>query len=356
MAVTIHVNGKSNSLAHKGSMGIAKSTIPDVCKTPTPGGPVPIPYPVIISMSSDLKKGTKTVKVDGKKMAAIKGSEFSRCTGDEPGTVGGVKSSTNMKEATWILYSFDVKLDGKNACRLSDKMMMNHGNTACLGGEQQAPVSGSGWDVDCILDIFCNGDAEDQQVVTKLPLLTVHRRETKQVHFKRYVGGVWIDDGFTSGGSARDTTVWINADSSCEDAAATLFHEVAHTDQPANMPGSQAEYDAYTRTEEWLIKRNMPSHDSSFRRTVGGRQVPDEAAIKRYVDSAYAYNPPTPLGGGAPPPSVMGLASNGTDVRLSDGTTRAPRNNDAFRLPDTGGQILQTIAPNRWNCTPPSPP
>ena len=73
MGVTIHVNGKSNSLVHKGSMGIAKSTLPDVCKTPSPGGPVPIPYPVIVSMSSDLKKGTKTVKVDGKKMAAVKG-------------------------------------------------------------------------------------------------------------------------------------------------------------------------------------------------------------------------------------------------------------------------------------------
>lgn len=140
MGVTIHVNGTSNSLVHKGSMGIAKSTIPDVCKTPSPGGPVPIPYPIIISMSSDLVKGTKTVKVDGGNMAAVKGSEFSRCTGDEPGTAGGVKSSTNMKEATWILYSFDVKMDGKNACRLTDKMQMNHGNTVCLGGEMQAPV------------------------------------------------------------------------------------------------------------------------------------------------------------------------------------------------------------------------
>jgi len=95
MAVTIHVNGKSNSLVHKGSTGIAKSTIPDVCKTPSPGGPVPIPYPVIVSMSSDLKKGTKKVKVDGGNSAAVKGSELSRCSGDEAGTAGGVKSSTN---------------------------------------------------------------------------------------------------------------------------------------------------------------------------------------------------------------------------------------------------------------------
>ncbi len=140
MAVTIHVNGKSNSLSHKGGMGITKSTLPDVCKTPSPGGPVPIPYPAIVSMTNSLKKGSKNVKVDGGNSAAIKGSEFSRCNGDEPGTAGGVKSSTNMKEATWILYSFDVKIEGKNACRLSDKMMMNHGNTACLGGHFIKPV------------------------------------------------------------------------------------------------------------------------------------------------------------------------------------------------------------------------
>lgn len=139
MGVTIKVNGMFNSLVHKGSGGMAISTPPDVCKTPSPGGPVPIPY-VIISRSGDLKKGTKTVKVDGKKMAANKGSEFSRCMGDEPGTAKGLISQTNMKEATWILYSFDVKLEGKNACRLMDKMFMNHKNTASLCGEIQGPV------------------------------------------------------------------------------------------------------------------------------------------------------------------------------------------------------------------------
>lgn len=139
MPVTVKVNGSNTTLVHKGSTGMAKCTIPDVCKTPSPGGPVPIPYPVIISMSSDLAKGTTTVKADGGNMCAIKGSEFSRCNGDEAGTAGGVKSSTNMKEATWILYSFDVKMDGKNACRKSDKMFMNHENTVCMSGEDQMP-------------------------------------------------------------------------------------------------------------------------------------------------------------------------------------------------------------------------
>jgi hypothetical protein len=131
MAVTININDLT--LAHKGSDGTAIATMPDVCKTPSPGGPVPLPYPNI-AVSADLAKGTTTVKADGGNMCANKGSELSKSTGDEPGTAGGVTSSTNMKEATWMLYSMDVMLEGKNACRLTDKLFMNHENTVCLAG------------------------------------------------------------------------------------------------------------------------------------------------------------------------------------------------------------------------------
>lgn len=139
MPVTVKVNGASNSLVHKGSNGISVATIPDVCKTPSPGGPVPIPYPNI-SQSATLAKGTTTVKADGGMMIAVKGSEFSLSNGDNPGVAGGVKSSTFMKESTWILYSFDVKMDGKNACRLTDKKFQNHENTVDLAGLFQVMV------------------------------------------------------------------------------------------------------------------------------------------------------------------------------------------------------------------------
>ena len=137
MSVTININNLS--LCHKGSNGISTATIPDVCKTPSPGGPVPIPYPNI-AFSKDLMKGTTTVSADGGNMCANYGSEFFKSTGDEPGVVGGVASSTFIKEATWITYSFDVKFEGKAACRLTDKMFHNHQNTVNLGGEIQKPV------------------------------------------------------------------------------------------------------------------------------------------------------------------------------------------------------------------------
>ncbi|SFU99448.1 DUF4150 domain-containing protein [Pseudoduganella namucuonensis] len=139
MPVTIKVNGVVNSLVHKGSNGVSIATLPDVCKTPSPGGPVPIPYPNI-SQSATLDKGTSTVKADGGMMIAVKGSEYALSNGDNPGVAGGVKSGTFMKESTWILYSFDVKMEGKNACRLTDKKFQNHENTVDLAGNLQVPV------------------------------------------------------------------------------------------------------------------------------------------------------------------------------------------------------------------------
>ncbi|WP_374568598.1 DUF4150 domain-containing protein [Ideonella sp.] len=126
---TIKVNGTLNGFVHKGDKWMSIATAPDVCKTPSPGGPVPLPYPNM-SDSSSLSDGTTTVKVDGGNMAAIKGSKFATSTGDEPGTAGGgVKSSKTKGASTWILYSFDVKLDGANACRFTDKKMQNDENT-----------------------------------------------------------------------------------------------------------------------------------------------------------------------------------------------------------------------------------
>lgn len=138
MPLTIRVNGTSLTLVHKFSTGISMATIPDVCKTPSPAGPVPVPYPNIAN-SIALSSGTTTVKGD-KAMAANKGSKFALSNGDNAGVAGGVKSSTFMKEATWILYSFDVKMDGKSAARLTDKMFHNSENAANLGGEAQQPL------------------------------------------------------------------------------------------------------------------------------------------------------------------------------------------------------------------------
>jgi hypothetical protein len=130
MSVSITIN--KLTLCHKGDgMGTVTATVPDVCKTPP--NAIPIPYPNI-AFATDLAGGTTTIFVDGGNMAAHSASVFSKSSGDEPGTMGGVKSGVNKAEASWLSYSMDVFLEGLNACRLTDKMLLNHGNTVSMGG------------------------------------------------------------------------------------------------------------------------------------------------------------------------------------------------------------------------------
>jgi hypothetical protein len=125
MGATVIVN--SMTVVHKDSGGTAPS-VPDFCKTPAPPGPpVPIPYPNL-GKSSDTADGSTTFKADGNPVM-LKTSKFSTSTGDEAGTLKGVASSTNMGVVKFALYSFDVKIQGKNVPRLGDPTT-NNGNGA----------------------------------------------------------------------------------------------------------------------------------------------------------------------------------------------------------------------------------
>ena len=121
MAVTVNARG----VAHAGSNG-QSPVFPDVCKTPTSAGPVPIPYPNV-AQSADTSGGPTNVKVAGK-MPMVKGAKYTQSTGDEAGSAGGMMSSVNKGEAEFMLYSFTVKFAGKNVCRLGDPLLHNKKN------------------------------------------------------------------------------------------------------------------------------------------------------------------------------------------------------------------------------------
>jgi hypothetical protein len=125
MGVTVGVD--SLSVVHADSGGIT-SAFPDVCKTPSPAGPVPIPYPNI-AKSSDTAEGASTVSCDGNP-PCVKDSNFRISTGDEAGTAGGGVVSGKIKgKAEFVNFSFDVFFDGKNVARALDPMLHNDKNT-----------------------------------------------------------------------------------------------------------------------------------------------------------------------------------------------------------------------------------
>ena len=123
MGQTTFSNGRG--ISHKGSGG-QSIVFPDVCLTKIGKPIVPIPYPNI-GKASDTSKGSKSVTTDGK-MPMVKGALYSKSTGDEPGNRKGIKSGTIKEVCEFMMYSFDVKFEGKNVCRLGDPLWHNKKN------------------------------------------------------------------------------------------------------------------------------------------------------------------------------------------------------------------------------------
>lgn len=107
--------------------------MPDVCLSPPspPAGPVPIPYPNT-AMSSDTDGGTTSVKIQNKPVMMKNSSSYKSSKGDEAATNSfgaGVVSHKISGPAKFAAYSFDVKFEGANVCRLGDLTTHNHANT-----------------------------------------------------------------------------------------------------------------------------------------------------------------------------------------------------------------------------------
>lgn len=123
MAQTTFAN--SRGIAHKGSGGMSL-VFPDVCLTQIGNAVVPIPYPNL-GKAADTSKGPKSVKTDGE-MPMVKQAQYSTSTGDEPGSKKGIISGKINGVCEFMMYSFDVKFEGKNVCRMGDPLFHNKKN------------------------------------------------------------------------------------------------------------------------------------------------------------------------------------------------------------------------------------
>lgn len=155
-------NGRS--ILHKGDNLTHTAAPPDVCKTPSPAGPVPIPY-VNVAMDSSLASGTKKVKVEGK-MAAHEKANISTSMGDEPGTAGGLLSSKFKGKLTWATCSPTVKLEGKGAVRFMDVAQHNGNsfNSAFISLGSPGLAYADDFEGQCEI---CKKDPNSHRVLTK---------------------------------------------------------------------------------------------------------------------------------------------------------------------------------------------
>lgn len=110
---------------------------PDVCKTPSPGGPVPVPYPNV-GMCPQAKGTAKKVKFQMKEVVTKK-SKIPRSSGDEAGTAGGVVSGMNMGPVAFKKGSSKVKIEGQPCVHLTSMTGHNGSNANMPSGTQVAP-------------------------------------------------------------------------------------------------------------------------------------------------------------------------------------------------------------------------
>lgn len=125
----VYANGRRVIHAGDGQTFVAAS--PDVCKTPSPNGPVPVAYSNT-ARSSDLVRGTRKVTIEGHPVA-IEGSKLRMSTGDEAGSLGGLFSGKIKGAVTWGSCSLDVHFEGKGVLRFFEPTLHN-GNMANAGG------------------------------------------------------------------------------------------------------------------------------------------------------------------------------------------------------------------------------
>ncbi|MFC3147638.1 DUF4150 domain-containing protein [Piscinibacterium candidicorallinum] len=100
--------------------------MPDVCLTPTPAGPVPIPYPNM-AMGNMAIPNCPTVLVMGMPIHNM-ATTIPMTNGDNPGVNLGVASGTVMGPSRHLTGSFTTIAQGAPVTRLSSMSLQNSTN------------------------------------------------------------------------------------------------------------------------------------------------------------------------------------------------------------------------------------
>ena len=97
----------------------------DMCKTPTPAGPVPMPYPNV-ALSATMGPGYTTKTLSIATPMWTKNGKSALSNGDQPGVALGVVSNKIMGMCAITQASSDVDAEGGGVARTAD---MGNSNT-----------------------------------------------------------------------------------------------------------------------------------------------------------------------------------------------------------------------------------
>ena len=117
---------------------------PDTCITPTPGGPIPTPYPNISLTSTALPPTTALTILVGGTPSLNMMSEIPLSNGDESGVNMGVVSGMIMGPTSYVMGSEVLMIEGVPAVKLTSETGQNgesmNAEGACIVPSQEIMI------------------------------------------------------------------------------------------------------------------------------------------------------------------------------------------------------------------------
>ena len=110
-------------------LGGLDTGFPDVCLTPSPAGPVPVPYPNIAAGPMAVN-AAYTVLMTGAPAHNL-GTQIPMTNGDNAGVATGVASGTVMGPSRHLTAAFTVLVNGMPLTRMTSVALQN--STNCPG-------------------------------------------------------------------------------------------------------------------------------------------------------------------------------------------------------------------------------
>lgn len=223
---------------------------------------------------------------------------------------------------------------------------------AALDARFAAPVLPSSaaraapWTVACVRSILCPWSPHTVDVLrTRITLKSFDNISWAD---ESWDGAAWVPAPFPGGGYNTGTEIGV-LNSSCEEMAETLYHEVLHAEQPRTQTTTlQKESYAYRIGEEFSIAMGLGGRPSLRTTDAQGREFADPAKVGTFVATAY---PSVPAGGGSD--EIIGKAAGVGQVRVQrpDGSiyTRAAAVGE--KVPGPMTTVNEVVHPAAgWTC------
>jgi hypothetical protein len=127
---------------------------------------------------------------------------------------------------------------------------------------------------------------EDKVFLAQLQARGVTVLAYDRIYFENpyYDGKEWTTKEFEALGSAGGTEISLIRSQDPQEDASTLYHEGIHALQPDGLSLRAAEYEAWTKEEQWRKAHNIPPAYPEFRKSDG---TADKEAIKAHVNNEY---------------------------------------------------------------------